>query len=346
MREEPQILARWYDFLRYLSPQVAKFPRSERYLLGERLEQASFDVLELLLESVYAANKIERLMKANIRHFTIHDPKTRVISAAPYRDRVVHHALHKVLEPIFDPTFIHDSYATRKGKGTHAAIDRFQSFSRKNRYVLKCDIRQYFPSIDHEMLRGLIERKVACPDTLRLIDQVINSHEAATIPGGRKGIPIGNLTSQFFANVYLNGLDHFIKQTLACRYYLRYMDDFVVFHREKSFLWWVKEKIVGYLEGLRLALHEGKCRIFKTVQGVPFLGMTIFPDKRRLKKQNVIRFQRRMRRFQDRYGKGLVSSEHVHRSIQSWIGHAKQANTGQLRQVLFAEIVFRRERGD
>ena len=110
------------------------------------------------------------------RHFTIYEPKQRIISAAPYRDRVVHHAIHNVLEPIFEPTFIYDSYATRKGKGTHAAIDRFQEFAKKNAYVLKCDIRKYFPSINHQVLTGLIKRKIVCSDALWLIQMVLNSH--------------------------------------------------------------------------------------------------------------------------------------------------------------------------
>lgn len=109
-------------------------------------------------------------------HFVIFEPKRRIISAAPYRDRVLHHAIHNILEPIFDPTFIHDSYATRKGKGTHAAINRFQEFSRVNSYVLKCDIKQYFPSINHEVLRQLIRRKIKCPETLNLIKIILDSH--------------------------------------------------------------------------------------------------------------------------------------------------------------------------
>ena len=111
-------------------------------------------------------------------HFTIYEPKKRLISAAPYRDRVLHHAIHNVLEPIFDPIFIYDSYATRKGKGTHAAIDRFQEFARKNPYVLKCDVRQYFPNIDHDVLMRLIQRKVACSDTLWLIEKILRSHHS------------------------------------------------------------------------------------------------------------------------------------------------------------------------
>lgn len=284
-------------------------------------------------------------------HFTIHEPKERLISAAPYRDRVVHHAIHNILEPIFDPTFIYDSYATRKGKGTHAAIDRFQKFAQIKPYVLKCDIRKYFPSIDCEILLTLIERKVACAETLWLIKTVLESSWkygrggtsfVASQPASQKtGIPIGNLTSQFFANVYLNGMDHYIQERLGCRYYLRYMDDFVVFHEDKRFLLSVKEAIKEYLKGLRLLLHEEKCRVYKSSDGVPFLGMVIFPYRRRLKRDNVVRFKRRLKRFQELHKTGQIPWRRIHQSIQSWIGHAFHADSWRLRELIFSEIVFR-----
>ena len=132
------------------------------------LEKELWGLWNQLMEKSYVPGKY--------RHFFIYEPKQRMISAAPYRDRVLHHAIHNVLEPIFEPTFIHDSYATRKGKGTHAAIDRFQGFAKKNAYVLKCDIQKYFPSIDHRVLIQLLKRKIACNDTLLLIQKVLDSH--------------------------------------------------------------------------------------------------------------------------------------------------------------------------
>lgn len=166
--------------------------------------------------------------------FWIEDPKHRLISAAPYPDRVVHHALCNVLEPIFDRTFIHDTYACRAGKGTHAAIKRFQLFARSNRYVLKCDVQKYFPSIDHEILLEEISRKLGCKKTMALIRRILensNPQEEALhyFPGDdlftplerRRGIPIGNLTSQLFANLYLNRFDHFVKEELRQKCYLR-----------------------------------------------------------------------------------------------------------------------------
>lgn len=274
------------------------------------------------------------------------------ISAAPYRDRVVHHAIHNIMEPIFDPTFIYDSYATRKGKGTHSAIDRFQYFAQKTKYVLKCDVRQYFPSIDRKILRELIERKIACRDTMWLIEKILDFSQNCDIGAKvasihpsihpERGIPIGNLTSQFFANIYLNGLDHFIKEKLSCRHYIRYMDDFVIFHDDKNFLWFVKREIQKYLETLRLSLHENKCRIFGTENGVPFLGLVIAKDWRRLKRENIIRFKRRMRKFQILHRRGDMSWSHIHQSIQSWIGHARHADTNRLRNLILPEFVFRK----
>ena len=179
------------------------------------------------------------------RTFTIYEGKTRQISAAPFRDRVVHHALTGVLEPIFERSFIFDSYACRKGKGTHAAVDRCQRFARRYRYVLKADVRKFFPSIDHRVLEGAIARKIKDPDVLWLVGRIIDHSNPQDpvlmwFPGDdlftpterRRGLPLGNQTSQFFANVYLDPLDHFITDRLGLSY-VRYVDDFLVFADDK-----------------------------------------------------------------------------------------------------------------
>lgn len=207
------------------------------------------------------------------RDFYIYDPKRRLISAAPYRDRVLHHALCNVIEPLFDRTFIHDSYACRVGKGAHAAVDKYTEFSRKNRFVLQCDIKKYFPSIDRGLLIGIIARKIKCEKTLWLIREIIGSRrtnsamtdnsdeEIAKSLYGSKGIPIGNLTSQFFANVYMNAFDHFIKEDIGCRYYIRYVGDFVILDNSKERLHEVKDLTEDYLSTLGLCLHERECRV-------------------------------------------------------------------------------------
>ncbi|HAD10942.1 MAG TPA: RNA-dependent DNA polymerase, partial [Saprospirales bacterium] len=176
------------------------------------------------------------------RTFLIHDPKQRMISAAPFRDRVVHHALCNIIEPIFEPTLITHTYANRKGKGIHAGIRYCQECVRKYSYVLKSDIKKYCPGIDHDILIKIIARKIKCTRTLLLIDRIIDNSNPQEIvldyfPGDnlfttsqrRKGLPMGNLTSQFFANLYLSPLDHFIKEELQMEGYARYVDDLIIF---------------------------------------------------------------------------------------------------------------------
>lgn len=288
------------------------------------------------------------------RDFYIFDPKRRLISAAPYRDRVVHHALCNVIEPIFDRTFIFDSYACRAGKGTHAAVDRFTAFARKNRYVLKCDIQKYFQSVDHLILMEAVRRKIRCQRTLELIRKIITSREERGnieyfktddlfTPYARvRAIPIGNLTSQFFANVYLNGFDHYVKETLRCRHYIRYVDDFVVFDDSKSRLQTVKALMGNYLDSLRLKLHKRKCRVYRVNDGVCFLGYRIFPTHRLLKKDNALRMRRKLKKFSCQYQAGMIDLREIQQSIQSWIGHACHADTYKLRKRLLGSVAFRR----
>lgn len=281
------------------------------------------------------------------RAFHIFDPKKRLISAAPFADRVVHHALCNIIEPLFDRTFIYDCYANRQDKGTHNGIKRVQKFLRGNHFVLKCDIKKYFPSIDHEILKQEIRWKIADPDALWLIDAIIDgSNEQEFVydifPGDdlftpsnrRKGLPLGNLTSQFFANLFLNRFDHFIKEILMVRYYARYVDDFLIAADSIAFLSEVKKEIEEYLAQLRLKLHPRKCHILRSDQGVPFLGQVIFPHYRLLKKQNVRRFSQRLPRLAQMLDAGDITQKRYNASIQGWKGHAVQANTFRLRQGL------------
>ena len=287
--------------------------------------------------------------------FYIYEPKRRKISAAPYRDRVVHHALCNVIEPIFDRTFIFDSYACRKGKGTHKAVNRFTEFSRKNRYVLKCDIKKYFPSIDHDILKAMFRRKIRDVQTLWLMNLIVDGSNAQeqvleyfegddllTPLNRKRGIPIGNLTSQFFANIYLNGFDHFVKEDLRCRHYIRYVDDFVVLDSAKERLHQVKAEMERYLAKLRLKLHSYKCQIFPVKAGTDFLGYQIFPGHRRLRKSSVTRARRRFKRLQRDYSRGKISQHDVNQSVQSWLGHVRHADTYGLRRAIFSEIRFQR----
>lgn len=279
--------------------------------------------------------------------FRIFDPKPRLISAADYRDRVVHHALCNVIEPIFNKGFIFDSYANRKDKGTHAGIRRAQKFLRANRYVFKCDIKKYFPSIDLELLKQEIRCKIADSETLWLIDTIIDgSNEQEFVydffPGDdlftslerRKGLPLGNLTSQFFANLFLSRFDHFVKEQLKVRFYARYVDDLLFADNDIRFLKGLIDPVQDYLNGLRLKLHPKKCHILRSDRGVPFLGQVVYPEYRLLKKQNVRRFCQRLKRLEWELEARTITGKQFNASINGWRGHACQADTFRLRQDL------------
>jgi retron-type reverse transcriptase len=289
------------------------------------------------------------------RTFVLCEPKPRQISAAPYRDRVVHHALTQVLEPIFERSFLPDSYACRKGKGTHAAVDRCQHFARRFRYVFKADVRKFFPSLDHQVLQGLLARKIKDRDVLGLAGLIIDhSNPQEEVPlwfagddlftphERRRGLPIGNQTSQFFANVFLDPLDHFVKDRLGAGGYVRYCDDFLVFADDKAFLAGVRRQVAELLAGLRLRLHPTKNVVFPSRAGIPFLGYRVFPTHRLLAKANVWRFRRRLRRMQGQYARKEIAAAEVLQRVTSWIGHAGQADTYLLRERLFQEHPFRR----
>lgn len=309
--------------------------------------------LEKELLKIQRQLKDKTYMPGKYKEFVVCEPVKRLISAAPYRDRVVHHALCSIIEPLFERAFIYDSYANRKGKGTHRAIDRFQSYMRKYRHVLKCDIKKFFPSIDHEILYGLLQKRITDNDVLWLIKTIIESSNPQepvcdyfngdilfTPHEHRRGLPIGNLTSQFFGNLYLSGFDHFIKETLGCKAYLRYVDDFAVFGDDKKELWEIKNKMGEYLQRLRLKLHKKKTRVFPSKNGCEFLGFYIYPNFRKVKKANVRLFETRLKAMQFAFRKGVISLEQIHKSIQGWIAHVEHADSYRLRERIFAKYIF------
>jgi RNA-directed DNA polymerase len=281
------------------------------------------------------------------RTFEIYEPKPRMISAAPYRDRVVHHALCNIIVPIFDRTFIHHSYANRIGYGTHRALKKFTQLARSHHYVLQCDIQKYFPSIDHEILKSTLRGKIKCAKTWWLIQQVIDGSNLQQsnldyFPGDelftplmrRRGLPIGNLTSQFFANCYLNGLDHFVTETLGIKAYLRYVDDFSIFSDDRDRLTTLRPQIEDYLADLRLKIHPIKSQIFATSIGANFVGFRIFPHYIRVRSDNLRRSRLRWHRLKQAYDKGRVSHARVELSWQSWMAHLEHGDTWRLRNAI------------
>lgn len=248
------------------------------------------------------------------RYFKILDPKERTISVASFRDRVVHHAIIQIIEPIYERCFIHDSYATRKEKGVHKSVDQAQSFLNSSPWFFKSDIDKYFDSIRHDTLFSLLERKIKDLRLLGIIEAIIRN-------GGKEGIglPIGNLTSQFFANVYLNGFDHFVKQTLGFRHYIRYMDDFVLFHSDKAALKSIRPQIAEYLHNeLGLRLKPSATFLNKAENGLTFLGRRIFRSVIRLARPNGMRMLKRMRIRQTEFENGEIDEAIFLQSMNSY----------------------------
>ena len=267
------------------------------------------------------------------RYFKIYDPKERTISVAPFRDRVAHHALVNVLEPIYERCFIHDSYATRKGKGAHAAVAQAQRYLGQESWFLKTDIDKYFDSIRHRNLLGLIERKIKDARLLAITERIVRN-------GGINGVglPIGNLTSQFFANVYLNGFDHFVKQELRVRRYVRYMDDFVQFSTEKEALKAHRKAVEAYLaEELGLRLKPGATFINSASNGLTFLGRRIFPNLVRLAPANLRRITRRMDRREEEFINGNITEETFLQSMNSYWAMLQHGGNLNLRKGLLKD---------
>ncbi len=266
--------------------------------------------------------------------FTVRDPKVRRICAAEFRDRVVHHSVCAVLEPIFERAFIYDTYACRTSKGTHLAIKRAKAFSCRYKYYLKLDVRKFFDTIDHRILKSLIRKKIKDADLLWLIDLFIDHPVPWTEQG--KGIPIGNLTSQHFANYYLSGLDHYIKEYLRIEAYVRYMDDLVIFADEKDTLWDAKRRIENYINvGLCLKFKESALMLAPVTQGLSFLGFRIFPGIIRLQRQGWRRFRRKFQNRNKKFIDGKIDENEWHNSMHSMVSHIRSASTRNLRDAFF-----------
>ncbi|MCC6298214.1 MAG: RNA-dependent DNA polymerase [Anaerolineales bacterium] len=288
--------------------------------------------------------------------FYIHEPKKRLISAAPFRDRVVHHALCNVTVPYFEKLFIPDSYANQRGKGTHRALDRCTQFARRFKYVLPCDVRQFFPSIDHAVLQETLASMLPDPSVMWLVDKILASgrgvlseeYEMVYFPNDDpstgsgqgllaaqrpRGLPIGNLTSQWWANCYLNPFDQFVKRELGCQGYLRYVDDFLLFSDSKDELMNWREKLLKRLERFRLTLHEGSAYPKPVTEGIPFLGFQIFPDHRRLKPRKGYAFRRKLSHVLK-----FSPQEKINATVRGWINHVRYGDTFGLRRSMLHEF--------
>ena len=270
-------------------------------------------------------------------------PKPRLISAAPYRDRVAHHAVMNVLIPILDRQFHPDSYACRAGKGTHAASRRLQHLMRRYPFALRADVRQFFPSIDHDILKATFRRLIKDRPLLALLDTVVdgsNPQDEANdyFPGDdlftpferRRGLPIGNLTSQWFANWYLNGFDHAVTSRLGFGGYVRYCDDFVIFGADRQQLVDLRHRVDERLADLRLRVHPGKTAVVPTRAGITFVGYRTWAHRREVRGANVRRFLKRLRELRKRFDQGALTIQEVRTRVMGWCGHAAQADSLRL----------------
>lgn len=296
---------------------------------------------ERIIATLHRELMEERYTPGGYRQFRIYDPRERLISAAPFRDRVVHHALCNVLEPLLQRRFIYDSYSCQTGKGTQLGRERARHFTNRYRYVLKCDVEKFFQSIDHAVLKAKLARVIRCQPTLRLCAKIIDSSCDEEIPPRhfagddlfapherKRGLPIGNLTSQLWANFYLDRLDHRIKEELRAPAYGRYTDDWLIWSNDKGDLREAKERIALWLAEERLVLQSRKTRIQPTAIGVPFLGFRFFPGRApRLLGEVKRRFERRTRRQYAAWKAGEMERDAVNLSARGWLCFADYANT-------------------
>jgi RNA-directed DNA polymerase len=297
------------------------------------------DIQKELQEKTYQPGKYHS--------FYIHEPKKRLISAAPFRDRVVHHALCNVTTRMFENHFIPTSYANREGKGTHRALGECWKLTRRFKYFLSCDVTQFFPSIDHALLRHALQGMLPDDSIMWLIDKILESgqgvlseeYKMVYFPGDDlfalnrpRGLPIGNLTSQWWANCYLNQLDQFIKRELSCRAYLRYVDDLLLFADDKQTLWKWRKSILERLRSLRLAIHKEQAIPRPVTDGVRFLGFVTYPEKRLLKRGKGIAYQRKLKCLLN-----TASEETIKASIQGWINHLRYGDTWGLRRAILGK---------
>jgi len=327
---DPQnLFLAWNEFRR------GKRNKEDVLLFEKNLEQHIFQLHRDL--------KDKRYVHGAYTDFYINDPKRRHIHKATVRDRVLHHALFQVLNRIYEPTFIARSFSCRVGKGTHkgvsAAREMIRKVSKNNTrpcYVLKCDVRKFFDSIDHVILMQLLRKEVKDKDVLDLLSRVIQSFDSGyTDLFSPHGLPIGNLTSQLFANVYMNSFDQFMKQILRTKHYARYTDDFIIVSEDVEYLLSLIQPIEDFLRtALKLSLHPEKVDIFKLNHGVDFLGTVLFPHHSQIRKKTRKRIVRKLDERIIAHNIELISPDSLDQTMHSYLGVLSHTNSYKLGEEL------------
>lgn len=325
-----------------LWPQVVSFTglcnAAQRAARGKRHTLTTAAFLETLEPQ---ALRLRRELESGLwrpspaEHFVIHDPKLRTITAVPFRDRVVHHALIAPLEPVFERRMIPHSYACRLGKGTHKALQAARARVRRFAYGLKLDVASFFPSLAHAVVLDSLRRIIKDGRVLDLCTTILAGAERA--PPTARGLPIGSLTSQWFANMVLDRVDHLVCERLRVPAYLRYMDDFALFADDKATLQRAHAAIAGYLrDELGLGLKARATRLAPSRDGLQFLGFLLFPNTVRLRPENLRRFTWRLRFLRWQAGEGRIDGERFRRGVASVVAHMQHGDTLQLRRTMFA----------
>lgn len=309
------------DNLRLAAWKAAKGKRYTRAVLAYQ------DNLEANLSQLRSQIGSGRVEVGNYRYFKVYEPKERQICASAFSEQVLHHALMNVCHDRFDAAQIYDSYASRKGKGTYAALERAKEFSRRYAWFLKLDVRKFFESVHHNVIRRQLSRLFKEQRLLEIFDAILDSYESSPM----RGLPIGNLTSQYFANHYLAELDHYIKEKLGIKAYVRYMDDMVLWHQDKEVLKVAHREIESYLgDHLRCVLKPSLLN--RSQLGLPFLGYRVFPHHVRLLHHSKFRFIRKMRRVEARYQSGVWDEEVCARHAWPLVAFTEHADARTFRK--------------
>lgn len=282
--------------------------------------------LETHIFALHRALKDKTYRHGSYTDFYITDPKRRHVHKASVIDRVLHHAIVQVLTRIYEPTFIARSFSCRVGKGTHmgvvAARQMIRMVSKNNThpcFVLKCDVRQFFATVDHEILLGLLRNQISDISVMWLLTEIINSFSSDSV--AHCGLPIGNLTSQLFANVYMNALDQYMKNELRVKHYARYTDDFIVVSDDRQYLEQIIPPIAAFLvQSLKLTLHPDKVSVVKLNQGIDFLGAVLFPHHVQLRQRTQSRIVKKFQQKIASYNAGAVTAIALEQTLQSYLG--------------------------
>ena len=320
--------------------------RDDVLIFNQNYEEHLIDIQNQLIYETYEVGRYHT--------FYVYEPKKRLIMSLPFKDRIVQWAIYRQLFPLYDKTFINDSYACRRGKGTHKAADKLQYWLRQTDrkpqkfYYLKMDISKYFYRVDHEILLNILRKRIKDERLIRLLAKIINCENTNFgLPMWKepdevdvenrladKGMPIGNLTSQMFANIYLNEVDQYAKHNIRLHYYIRYMDDIIILHEDKKYLAEVKNLIEIFLdENLRLNLND-KTTIRPCSMGVDFVGFRIWATHRRMKKKTAVKIKRNLKHHIQRVKRGEESKERLERTIASYRGILSHCNSYGIRQSL------------